>query len=80
MANLDLSQFDAVAVMSGDGLVHEVFNGCAHHADPVKAFNMPVAPIPTGSGNGLALNVLGIKVSCNFPLAPSNAYVAFAAR
>ncbi|PSR74126.1 hypothetical protein PHLCEN_2v10082 [Hermanssonia centrifuga] len=47
--------------MSGDGLIHEVLNGFAKHADPIRAFRTPVAPIPTGSGNGTALNLLGLQ-------------------
>ena len=54
--------FDAVITVSGDGLVHEVLNGFAQHAESTKAFAIPVAPIPTGSGNGLSLNLLGIEV------------------
>jgi sphingosine kinase len=54
--------YDAVVVVSGDGLVHEVMNGFANHPEPKKAFAIPVAPIPTGSGNGLALNLLGAEV------------------
>ncbi len=60
---LPLDEFDAVVVMSGDGLVHEVFNGYAAHAEPAKAFRIPITPIPTGSGNGLAINLLGLEVS-----------------
>lgn len=55
--------FDVVMTVAGDGLIHEVMNGFAHHADPKKAFSLPIAPIPAGSGNGLALNLLGIEVS-----------------
>lgn len=55
--------FDAVVTVSGDGVIHEVMNGFADHEDPLKAFSIPVAPIPAGSGNGLSLNLLGIKVS-----------------
>ncbi|KAG6907358.1 hypothetical protein DXG01_009242 [Tephrocybe rancida] len=36
-------------------------NGFAHHEDPKKAFSIPIAPIPTGSGNGLSLNLLGLE-------------------
>ncbi|KAL0946846.1 hypothetical protein HGRIS_013014 [Hohenbuehelia grisea] len=54
-------EYDAVVTVSGDGLVHEVINGFAHHAKPLLAFKTPIAPIPTGSGNGLALNLLGIE-------------------
>jgi len=59
---------DAVTTVSGDGLIHEVLNGFAHHADPARAFSIPVAPIPTGSGNGLSLNLLGIEVAINLKL------------
>ena len=59
---LPLDRFDAIVAVSGDGLVYEVFNGYAGHAEPAKAFCLPVAPIPTGSGNGLALNIIGIDV------------------
>lgn len=55
-------EFDAVITVSGDGLIHEVLNGFSKHADPLKALATPVAPIPTGSGNGLSLNLLGIEV------------------
>lgn len=55
--------YDAIISVSGDGLVHEIMNGFALHATPLKAFAMPIAPIPTGSGNGLALNLLGLEVS-----------------
>ncbi|THV01005.1 hypothetical protein K435DRAFT_750573 [Dendrothele bispora CBS 962.96] len=59
--SLALDSYDAVATVSGDGLVHEVLNGFANHAEPRKALSMPVAPIPTGSGNGLSLNLLGLE-------------------
>ena len=70
-AELPLDRYDAVVVMSGDGLIHEVFNGYAAHAQPAKAFSIPVAPIPSGSGNALAINLLGIDVS----IFPSFGYV-----
>ncbi|KIJ68916.1 hypothetical protein HYDPIDRAFT_79957 [Hydnomerulius pinastri MD-312] len=52
--------YDALVIVSGDGLVHEVMNGFAKHAQPEKAFCIPIAPIPAGSGNGLSLNLLGL--------------------
>jgi sphingosine kinase len=54
-------EFDVVASVSGDGLVHEILNGFAHHEHPTKAFDIPVAPIPTGSGNALACNIIGVE-------------------
>ncbi|KAF9500827.1 hypothetical protein BDN71DRAFT_1381184 [Pleurotus eryngii] len=58
---LPLDQFDAIVTVSGDGLVHEVINGFGHHEHPVRALAIPIAPIPTGSGNGLSLNLLGLE-------------------
>lgn len=60
--DLPLQKYDAIITMSGDGLIHEVLNGLAEHASPLTAMRTPIAPIPTGSGNGLSLNLLGIKV------------------
>ncbi|KAJ2920657.1 hypothetical protein H1R20_g16435, partial [Candolleomyces eurysporus] len=53
--------YDAIVTVSGDGLIHEVLNGLAQHEDPMKALNISLAPIPAGSGNGLALNLIGIE-------------------
>lgn len=55
--------YDCLVTVSGDGIIHEVMNGFALHQNPRKAFSIPIAPIPTGSGNGLALNILGVEVS-----------------
>ncbi|KAJ6502527.1 ATP-NAD kinase-like domain-containing protein [Mycena sanguinolenta] len=52
--------YDAIVIVSGDGLIHEVMNGLAHHEQPVNAFKIPIAPVPTGTGNGLSLNILGL--------------------
>ncbi|EIW85152.1 hypothetical protein CONPUDRAFT_79840 [Coniophora puteana RWD-64-598 SS2] len=54
-------KYDAVIVVSGDGVVHEVINGLAQHNNPEKAFCIPVVPIPAGSANALSLNILGLK-------------------
>lgn len=54
--------YDAIVTVSGDGLIHEVMNGFAYHKDPRRAFAIPIAPIPTGSGNALSLNLLGFEV------------------
>ncbi|KAJ7940613.1 ATP-NAD kinase-like domain-containing protein [Mycena leptocephala] len=52
--------YDAMVIVSGDGLIHEVLNGFAHHKQPMNAFRIPLAPVPTGTGNGLSLNILGL--------------------
>ncbi|PFH54314.1 hypothetical protein AMATHDRAFT_44835 [Amanita thiersii Skay4041] len=57
--DIHVDDYDVLVTVSGDGLIHEVMNGFANHADPQKAFSLPIAPIPTGSGNGLSVNLLG---------------------
>lgn len=57
-----LNRFDALVCLSGDGLAHEVLNGFALHAEPMRALQIPIAFIPTGSANGTALNLLGYEV------------------
>ncbi|THH05764.1 hypothetical protein EW145_g4558 [Phellinidium pouzarii] len=54
--------YDALVLLSGDGLLHEVYNGFAEHDEPIRAFSLPIAPIPTGSANGTALNILGLEM------------------
>lgn len=54
--------YDVMVIVSGDGLIHEVLNGFAHHEQPINAFRIPLAPVPTGTGNGLSLNILGMAV------------------
>ena len=53
-------------------MLHELINGLAQHKEPMRAFRIPLTPIPAGSGNGLCLNLLGIKVrvpSCRYSVA-----------
>lgn len=69
-STLPLDIYDAVALLSGDGLIHEVFRGFAEHANPVRAFATPIAPVPTGSGNGTSLNLLGLKVCSHSHISP----------
>lgn len=59
-------EFDAIVICSGDGLLHEIYNGFAEHSDPIRAFSIPIAPVPTGSANGTCLNLLGAEVSYDF--------------
>jgi sphingosine kinase len=61
-SDISLDEIDAVVPVSGDGILHELINGFAQHKEPLKALRIPIAPIPAGSGNGISLNLLGIKV------------------
>jgi diacylglycerol kinase family enzyme len=56
----DLKSFDAVVVIGGDGLLYEVINGIAKRpTDGMELLkSIPIAPIPGGTGNGLAKSVL----------------------
>ncbi|KAL6110247.1 sphk1 [Pungitius sinensis] len=53
----DLSQWDALVIMSGDGLLFEVINGLLERADWEEAIRTPMGILPGGSGNGLAASV-----------------------
>ncbi|XP_072319672.1 sphingosine kinase 1-like [Eucyclogobius newberryi] len=53
----DLSQWDALVIMSGDGLLFEVINGLLERPDWEEAIRTPLAILPGGSGNALAASV-----------------------
>lgn len=53
----NLFSWDSITVVSGDGLLFEVFNGLMARDDWEKAVKMPVGIIPGGSGNGLAASI-----------------------
>jgi sphingosine kinase len=60
--------YDSIVTLSGDGLIHEVLNGLAERSDAEKALNIPIAPIPTGSANGMCVNIFGIEVCPHYLL------------
>jgi sphingosine kinase len=62
-----LDDYDAVVAISGDGTLHELVNGFAQHKEPMRAFKMPIAVIPAGSGNGMSLNLMGADVRVPSP-------------
>ncbi|XP_055050988.2 sphingosine kinase 1 [Misgurnus anguillicaudatus] len=55
--NADLTQWDALVILSGDGLLFEVVNGLMDRPDWEKAIQTPVGILPGGSGNALAASV-----------------------
>ena len=66
VSSMDLTEFDVIAVVSGDGLVHEVINALCTRPDYETARAFPVSVIPAGSGNALAQEVcekMGEKVT-----------------
>ena len=64
-SSLDPQQFDAVVVVSGDGLLHEVYNGlCQNPHQPAAAW-LPLAIIPAGSGNAFARSLAALSLERN---------------
>nr|XP_021144341.1 sphingosine kinase 1 [Columba livia] len=53
----DLSQWDTLVIMSGDGLLHEVVNGLMERPDWADAMKKPLCILPGGSGNALAASI-----------------------
>lgn len=53
----NLYDWDGIVVVSGDGLLFEVFNALMSRDDWEKAIKIPVGIIPGGSGNGLAATI-----------------------
>ncbi|XP_071767703.2 sphingosine kinase 1-like [Centroberyx gerrardi] len=53
----DLSQWDALVIMSGDGLLFEVINGLLERSDWEEAIHTPLGILPGGSGNALAASI-----------------------
>ncbi|XP_034044403.1 sphingosine kinase 1-like [Thalassophryne amazonica] len=53
----DLSLWDALVIVSGDGLLFEVINGLLERPDWEEAIRTPLAILPGGSGNALAASI-----------------------
>lgn len=57
IANCSLEDWHGIVIVSGDGLVYELFNGLMQRKDYQTAIQIPVGVIPGGSGNGLAHSI-----------------------
>ncbi|OWF53322.1 sphingosine kinase 1-like isoform X2 [Mizuhopecten yessoensis] len=57
MVSLDLSQWYAVIIVSGDGLIYEAINGLMKRPDWERAIQFPVGCLPGGSGNALCWTI-----------------------
>ncbi len=88
-ARLDLASFDALLVVSGDGLLCEAYNGLMSHAQRDVAALLPLGIVPAGSGNAVAkslaarageacspLNATLAALCCSTPLALDAALVS----
>jgi sphingosine kinase len=56
--NLDLSLFHGIVSISGDGLLHEIYNGLRDRADADVACETPMGLVPGGSGCALNCSLL----------------------
>ena len=62
LTTLDLVSWGGVVVVSGDGLVHEVYNGLLARPDWSEALGFPVGLVPGGSGNALVRSLVHWQV------------------
>ncbi|XP_059684278.1 sphingosine kinase 1 [Gavia stellata] len=53
----DLSRWDTLVVMAGDGLLYEVVNGLMERPDWEDSMKKPLCILPGGSGNALAASI-----------------------
>uniref|UniRef100_A0A5B6ZHW6 sphingosine kinase n=1 Tax=Davidia involucrata TaxID=16924 RepID=A0A5B6ZHW6_DAVIN len=70
---LDLSKYDGIVCVSGDGILVEVVNGLLERDDWDAAIRMPLGIVPAGTGNGMAKSLLD---SIGDPCTASNAILA----
>jgi len=64
----DLLSYHAILTCSGDGVIHEIINSILNRPDKefILAQNIPIGPLPAGSGNGLFSSICassGEKIS-----------------
>ncbi|RWR93600.1 Diacylglycerol kinase [Cinnamomum micranthum f. kanehirae] len=56
--SLDLSKYDGIVCVSGDGVLVEVVNGLLQRGDWDAAIKMPLGIVPAGTGNGMIKSLL----------------------
>ncbi|ORY91898.1 ATP-NAD kinase-like domain-containing protein [Syncephalastrum racemosum] len=59
---LDITAYDCLVTVSGDGIIHEALNGFLLREDALEALQkVPLGVIPAGTGNALSICMLGEK-------------------
>jgi sphingosine kinase len=59
---LDITKYDAVVTVSGDGLIHEIMNGFMKRSDAGNALKkVSIGIIPCGTNNSYIISCLGEK-------------------
>ncbi|KAL7603810.1 hypothetical protein Lser_V15G16554 [Lactuca serriola] len=71
--SLDLTKYDGIICVSGDGILVEVVNGLLERKDWAVALKVPLGVIPAGTGNGMIKSLLD---SVNQPCTPAHATLA----
>ncbi|EXB51817.1 Sphingosine kinase 1 [Morus notabilis] len=70
---MDLSKYDGIVCVSGDGILVEIVNGLLERGDWETAIKTPLGVVPAGTGNGMAKSLLD---SVGEPCAVFNAVLA----
>ncbi|CAJ1961544.1 unnamed protein product [Sphenostylis stenocarpa] len=68
--SLDITKYDGIVCVSGDGILAEVVNGLLQREDWDTAIKIPLGVVPAGTGNGMAKSLLD---SVGDPCAIANA-------
>ncbi|XP_076917345.1 sphingosine kinase 2-like [Bidens hawaiensis] len=71
--SLDLTKYDGIICVSGDGILVEVVNGLLGREDWSTALKTPLGVIPAGTGNGMIKSLLD---SAGEPCTPAHATLA----
>jgi sphingosine kinase len=58
---IDLSSFDGLVIVGGDGTIHDVINSLMSRKDDNKGIKIPIGIIPSGTGNGLSKSILEVS-------------------
>ncbi|CAF0716578.1 unnamed protein product [Brachionus calyciflorus] len=61
---IDLEKYRGIIVISGDGLVYEIFNGLLSRSDWQKSKAIPVGQIAAGSANGFSSSIARLCGEC----------------
>uniref|UniRef100_A0A1J3CQL3 sphingosine kinase n=1 Tax=Noccaea caerulescens TaxID=107243 RepID=A0A1J3CQL3_NOCCA len=56
--SMDVSKYDGIVCVSGDGVLVEVVNGLLEREDWRTALKLPIGMVPAGSGNGMIKSLL----------------------
>ncbi|KAE9591773.1 hypothetical protein Lal_00038997 [Lupinus albus] len=71
--SLDITKYDGIVCVSGDGILVEVVNGLLQREDWDTAIKIPLGVVPAGTGNGIAKSLLD---AVGDPCAVANAVLA----